>query len=616
MQKLRRPLILLLALVLALGSALPAAAYDADKAQTEAERLNTLGLFLGSDLGFELDRSLNRAEAVVMLLRMTGKELDARVDGGEHPFTDVPEWADSYIGYAYEHGLAKGVSDTLFDAAAPAGAQAYVTLMLRALGYDADKAWSDWETLGKEAGLLKSGIDLENFLRGDAVLVSAAALDAKLADGSMSLCDSLIESGAVSGFAVAWADIASGAEVSKDSSLLRILAYVYSGVSEYLTPSSLNATQITKDNMAYYLGVDNLDIVDGYACEPLMMAQAHSVCLVQLADGEDVEAAKKAIAENVNPRKWICVGVEPENVLVGNIGNLVLLVMDNDHAAGIMANFEKLPGSIDGISVVQGTAVETRSYDGKSVERFAEKLAELREKYFAGAEPVCAVIPDKSWYVREGFSGSLDHERMMSDLAGSLDSSTELVDLGVLLDAESYLLTDPHWRQDSLEPVVAALGGALGFEVDWDEFEAQSVEGFLGSYSRTIDGLKPETLVYLTSRYTESASVSIYGEDEPSAVYILEKLAGSDPYSMFLSGLSPITVVNSPEAQAGRRLIVFTDSFGASIAPLLLEAYSEVTLIVLRFAPSSVLGDYVDFAGADVLYLYSAEIVNTSSVLK
>ena len=122
--------------------------------------------------------------------------------------------------------------------------------------------------------------------------------------------------------------------------------------------------------------------------------------------------------------------------------------------------------------------------------------------------------------------------------------------------------------------------------------------------------------MYLTSRYTESASVSIYGEDEPSAVYILEKLAGSDPYSMFLSGLSPITVVNSPEAQAGRRLIVFTDSFGASIAPLLLEAYSEVTLIDLRFAPSSVLGDYVDFAGADVLYLYSAEIVNTSSVLK
>ena len=70
-----------------------------------------------------------------------------------------------------------------------------------------------------------------------------------------------------------------------------------------------------------------------------MTARAHSVCLVRLEDGADVEKAKAEILENVNPRKWICVGVDPENVKVANIGNLVILVMDNDNAQDFIDSF-------------------------------------------------------------------------------------------------------------------------------------------------------------------------------------------------------------------------------------------------------------------------------------
>lgn len=618
MKHLRKSLLLLLVCVLALSCMSPALAYSQDKAQTQAEALKALGLFQGTDIGFELERAPTRMEALVMLLRMTGVEREARFYEGEHPFTDAPSWipAEAYIAYAYANGITKGVSDTLYDPNATADARTYVTLMLRALGYDADEAWADWEALGEATGLLPSGVDRENFLRGDAVLVSYAALDARLADGSMTLKEKLRADGVLSDFALAWADVQTGAAVSKDSSLARILAWVYNGVSEYLTTQQLQATEITQENMAYYLGVDNLKITEGLAVEPLMTASAHSVCLIRLAEGQDVEAAKTAIAENVDPYKWICVGVDPENILVANIGNLVLLVMDNDFSQTLMDKFLTLSDDANGITVSSGMAVEKRTYNESSVTGFAKKLNSIREQYLADNAVYYSVIPDKSYYLRDSFDQYLDHDRMTAQLAPLVDEAITPIALGSLLDETDYFTTDPHWKQDRLQDVVSALGGAMDFTVNWSAFRPQTFDGFLGSYSRTLDSLQPETLTYLTSVYTEAAQVNIYGQDEPVAVYDTAKLQTNDPYSLFLSGLSPITVVESPRAVRDNHLVLFTDSFGASLAPLLLESYSTITLIDLRFAPSSVLGDYVDFTGADVLFLYSAAMVNNSQLLR
>ena len=618
MKHLRKSLLLLLACVLVLGCMSPALAYSEDKAQTQAEALKTLGLFQGTDIGFELERAPTRIEALVMLLRMTGVEREARFYEGEHPFTDAPSWspAEAYIAYAYANGITKGVSDTLYDPNATADARTYVTLMLRALGYDADEAWDNWEALGEAAGLLPSGVDRENFLRGDAVLVSYAALDARLADGSMTLKEKLLADGVLSDFALAWADVQTGAAVSKDSSLARILAWTYNGVSEYLTTSQLQATEITSENMAYYLGVDNLKITEGLAVEPMMLAQAHSVCLIRLAEGEDVEAAKTAIAENVNPYKWICVGVDPENVLVANIGDLVLLVMDNDFSQTLMDKFLTLSDDANGITVSSGMAVEKRTYNESAVTGFAEKLNSIREQYLTENDVYYSVIPDKSYYLRDSFDQYLDHDKMTAQLAPLVDKAITPIALGTLLDETDYFTTDPHWKQERLQDVVSALGSAMDFTVNWSAFRPQTFDSFLGSYSRTLDSLQPETLTYLTSVYTEAAQVNIYGQDEPVAVYDTAKLQSNDPYSLFLSGLSPITVVESPKAVRDSHLVLFTDSFGASIAPLLLESYSTITLIDLRFAPSSLVGDYVDFTGADVLFLYSATLVNNSQLLR
>ena len=54
---------------------------------------------------------------------------------------------------------------------------------------------------------------------------------------------------------------------------------------------------------------------------------AYSVVLVRMEENADIEAAKKAIKENVNPRKWICAEVAEEDVIVKSKGDLIILIM-------------------------------------------------------------------------------------------------------------------------------------------------------------------------------------------------------------------------------------------------------------------------------------------------
>lgn len=77
----------------------------------------------------------------------------------------------------------------------------------------------------------------------------------------------------------------------------------------------------------------------------MMSSQAHSVALVRVKDGTDIQEAKKAIREKVNPRKWICVEVSPANIHVESIGNTILLVMDNVAPDALAGNFRALDES-------------------------------------------------------------------------------------------------------------------------------------------------------------------------------------------------------------------------------------------------------------------------------
>ncbi len=167
----------------------------------KAVDLKVLGLFANKPDDFELDRAPTRAEGAVMLVRMLGKEYQVKQGSYSHPFTDVPAWADDYVGYIYQNGIANGVSDDLFGSSRLISAAQYVTFVLRSMGYkdNADFSYASVLDKARELSLLTSAelTDLknkDNFLRNDLVAVSHNALSVKMKGSSQTLIEKLVDS--------------------------------------------------------------------------------------------------------------------------------------------------------------------------------------------------------------------------------------------------------------------------------------------------------------------------------------------------------------------------------------------------------------------------------------
>lgn len=104
----------------------------------------------------------------------------------------------------------------------------------------------------------------------------------------------------------------------------------------------LEDKEVTEENLTYYLGVDKLDYKEALASESMTGSVAHSVVLVRMNEKADIEQAKKDIKSKVDPRKWICVGVEDENVIVDSIGDVIVLIMNDEHGKKLGESFQAL----------------------------------------------------------------------------------------------------------------------------------------------------------------------------------------------------------------------------------------------------------------------------------
>lgn len=115
-----------------------------------------------------------------------------------------------------------------------------------------------------------------------------------------------------------------------DDDLGDLMDKVYAEIPEDERPMMLQQVKVNADNIEYYLGTSDISYKEALASEPAIGSIAHSVVLVRVADDASVEDVKTKIKENVDPRKWICVGVEPEDVIVKNRGNLIILILEDD----------------------------------------------------------------------------------------------------------------------------------------------------------------------------------------------------------------------------------------------------------------------------------------------
>ena len=114
----------------------------------------------------------------------------------------------------------------------------------------------------------------------------------------------------------------------------------------------------------------------------------------------------------------------------------------------------------------------------------------------------------------------------------------------------------------------------------------------------------------------ENCKVYNYKKKGYIDVYDLSQANGNDRYGVYLSGSTPILTIDNPEYEGTKELIVFKDSFGSSLVPLLVQGYSKITLLDTRYISTKMIGQYVDFTDKDVLFIYNTVVINNSEAMK
>lgn len=256
-----------------------------------------------------------------------------------------------------------------------------------------------------------------------------------------------------------------------------------------------------------------------------------------------------------------------------------------------------------------------------SVESMAKKINAIFDKYLKDKNNrvFYSVIPDKNYFLAEknGYP-SYDYGKMTDILKNNI-SDMEYIDIFECLTIDDYYKTDSHWKQENLSAVVQKLGEKMEFDaVDMNAYNPENLGDFSGVYSsRLALGFESDEIICMRNEATDSAVVyNFETQKEHIGVYDTEKMKKNDKYDVFFSGAVPIITAENTLNPNGKELVVFRDSFGSSLAPLLLGSYGKITLVDTRYISSQILGEYVDFENCDVLFIYNTQLINQSSMLK
>lgn len=275
----------------------------------------------------------------------------------------------------------------------------------------------------------------------------------------------------------------------------------------------------------------------------------------------------------------------------------------------------------NGIFLHRGYAAQLEyPLNEKSVENALEKFQKIYETYLrdSGSAVIAAVVPDKSYYLQDSGYLTMDYEALFRMVREGMPYAS-YVNLTDTLALEDYYRTDTHWRQERLLNTAERLCEALGVTAPGQEDHTVTAlqRPFYGVYyGQAALPMEPETLYVLESDLLSACTVTNFETGKTAAVYDMDKLDSRDLYDVFLSGAVSLLEIENPNAGTDRELIVFRDSFGSSLVPLLAADYARITLIDIRYVSSDLLGQFVDFHGQDVLFLYSTLVLNNSSTIK
>lgn len=250
------------------------------------------------------------------------------------------------------------------------------------------------------------------------------------------------------------------------------------------------------------------------------------------------------------------------------------------------------------------------------------KINNICEENLKSMNIYFAMIPNKEYYLNKENEGNQEFSKIEEYIKSKINKEIKYIELYDTLNLDSYYRTDMHWKQENLGNVIGKISKEMNLSNKQVEYETKSLGDFYGTYYNELkdDTVKTDELIYLTNNMIENCEV--YNEEQELAekVYNLERAnETNNKYDVFLSGATAIQNIKNNEINNGKKLILFRDSFGSSIAPLLIKNYEEILLIDIRYVNSAFLSNFIDFRNyenQDVLFLYNTRVINKSGIFR
>ena len=231
-----------------------------------------------------------------------------------------------------------------------------------------------------------------------------------------------------------------------------------------------------------------------------------------------------------------------------------------------------------------------------------------------------SVVPDKAYYLVKNNEYPLINYKYLEDkVARNLPN---YISLFSLLNIDDYYKTDTHWQNNKLIPVASNLLEHMQMNNEIKVTNKKTLSPFYGVlYGQSALPLKNDIITYIET--DKSIKTKMYhtnlktGVLEEGQIYVPKNINSNDPYDIFLGGANNVIILDNEEITNGKTLYLFSDSFGRSLAPLLISDYDKVIIIDLRYIKMS---SYVDKYGlnsnSDVLFLYSIQSIDLISNLQ
>ncbi len=216
---------------------------------------------------------------------------------------------------------------------------------------------------------------------------------------------------------------------------------------------------------------------------------------------------------------------------------------------------------------------------------------------------------------------SYDQTQLIDYIYG--EAQVPVIDIASALMAhrDEYIFyrTDHHWT---------SLGAYYGYEALMKAMGQPVIP--LSAYTPTVVTDEFYGTVYSSSgvHWTEPDSITLYADDEgieienhangsaqPGLLYDRSFLEHKDKYSVFYGGNTPLLVIRTG-VQQGQNILILRDSYMDSESPFMLQNFSTIHMMDLRYYRLSV-SEYIEENDIDaVLVSYSASnFASDSSVL-